>query len=117
MRQVMHIGGRPALVIFMDEMMVPVDDPDEATLAKAVFTDADGGSLFLKFEQPPRQDSKIVRKEVEPAPRSLSLGKGALDPWRPLFVAPAGASDYIKFDPDQPRDEYGRWTDGGGSDL
>jgi len=56
--QVVHINGRPAVVTFMDEMLVPVDDPDAASTVKAIFTDAQGGVLFLKFDesQHPRDD-------------------------------------------------------------
>jgi hypothetical protein len=42
------------------------------------------------------------------APRELMTGLG-LDPW-PLDALKAG------FDPDEPRDDRGRWTDGGGGD-
>src|SRR5262245_9446168 len=69
MQQTTTIDDRPTLVTFMDEMFVPVDDPDEAALVKVQFLDRRGGVAFL-------------------VPRT--------------------------FDPNQPRDESGKWTSGGG---
>jgi hypothetical protein len=40
------IEGRPALVAYMDDRFNPVDKGKE-TLVKVVFTDPQGGSMFL----------------------------------------------------------------------
>jgi len=53
MQQTVTIDGRPAIVSYLDEMLVPVADSAEAKLIEALFLDAQGGSLFLK-PQPPQ---------------------------------------------------------------
>jgi hypothetical protein len=40
------IDGRPALVAYLDDKFNPVDKGKE-TLVKVVFTDPQGGSMFL----------------------------------------------------------------------
>src|SRR5262245_5391676 len=62
MQQMLDIEGRPALVTFMDEMFVPVDDPDEAALVKAQFTDRAGGVVFLVPQAKEFDESKHPRE-------------------------------------------------------
>src|SRR5262245_23987669 len=45
--QMIMVGGRPALATFMDEMFVPVADPDEAAIVKLAYTDQKGGVVFI----------------------------------------------------------------------
>jgi len=41
------IDGRPAKACFMNEDFEPVDNQMLATMVKVIFTDAEGGVLFL----------------------------------------------------------------------
>jgi hypothetical protein len=58
MQQAVNIDGRPALATFMDELFVPVDDPEEAALVKAQFVDRQGGVVFLV----PYDDAGIIAR-------------------------------------------------------
>ena len=42
-----EIDNRPCIVVYLDNYLRQVDSPDEADLARIIFTDEEGGSLFL----------------------------------------------------------------------
>jgi hypothetical protein len=50
------IEGRPALVVYLDDKWIPVDDPMEATLARVTFADARGGMTFYARMPLPKFD-------------------------------------------------------------
>src|SRR5215471_19897259 len=80
------ISGRPAKATYLGQDFAPVDDPALALFIDVAFTDARLGTMVLAREQ---RDGAV-------------LGRA----WRIID----------KFDPSEPRDEQGRWTDGGGGD-
>lgn len=91
------IGGRPATAMFINDAFEPVDEAD-ATLVRVRYTDAQGGSAFLVRSQAPakRSSAQVVRAQR-------------------MEVARERAERVLKFDPNQPRDEDGKWSsDGGG---
>lgn len=77
------VGGRAATVSYLDEDFLP-SSPDDATLAKVIYDDGD--SRWLRFT---RSTSKLL------------VTFGADKPEHSLIV---------KFDPDQSRDDRGRWA-------
>ena len=42
-----EINGRPCVVVYLDSHFKPVHSQDEAELARVVFTDDEGGTMFL----------------------------------------------------------------------
>jgi len=79
------ISGRPAKATYLGHDFTPVDDHALAMFVDVQFTDAQKGTMLL------------VREQYEGA----VLGRA----WRMID----------KYDPSEPRDEGGKWTDGGGS--
>jgi hypothetical protein len=41
-----EVDGRPAIVAYLDDQFAPTDK-EHATLVKVIFTDEQGGSMFL----------------------------------------------------------------------
>jgi hypothetical protein len=100
MLQKITLEGRPALVAFLNDDFEPVEQ-SQATVLKAVFTDDAGGVRFMVPDSAPpkksvswlraRRRAQAIRAEAEQTLARLR-----------------------KFDPDQERDEDGKWTSGGG---
>jgi hypothetical protein len=42
-----EIDNRPCIVVYLDNYLRQVESPDEANLARVIFTDEVGGSMFL----------------------------------------------------------------------
>jgi hypothetical protein len=42
-----EIDNRPCIVVYLDNYLRQVESPDEADLARIIFTDEEGGSMFL----------------------------------------------------------------------
>src|SRR5215471_656267 len=78
------ISGRPAKATYLGHDFAPVDDHALAMFVDVRFTDAQKGTMLLAREQH----------------NGAVLGRA----WRIID----------KFDPDEPRDEGGKWTTGGG---
>jgi len=104
------IGGRPAFVAYLNDKFEPVER-DEATFAKAIFTDDKGGSLFLVAREPQEKEfdeSKHPRGKTTPestggsfAPAEGGGGEGK-EAAKPAAAKPKGKKaewqDFAKTD-------------------
>src|SRR4051812_31348231 len=116
------VSGRPAQVAYIGSDGDPVAR-DQAALIKVLFTDSEGGIAFL-VGQP--QDKAKTMSPATPflfqSAKSAALAK--LTTAQRFKIARARAESTLArlkqslaFDEGQhPRDDHGRWTDGGGSD-
>ncbi|HEY2244162.1 MAG TPA: hypothetical protein VGH47_08065 [Xanthobacteraceae bacterium] len=99
MIQQVTLNGRPAIASYLNNKFEPVDNEQLAELVKIRFTDAQGETLFL-----------VPKAHSEPPQHKVAL-------WR---VTRARAERLLRtrreFDPDEPRDDQGKWTSDGGGD-
>ena len=112
------VNGRPALATYMNEKFEPVDDETLASVVEVMFTDEQNGTIFLV----PKAHTTVGTSAPEPQAEAKS--HRLVRPWhrtkRERWIAlRAYARDALatKFDPNEPRDDSGKWTDGGGSDT
>jgi hypothetical protein len=107
------VNGRPATVAYLGAAGAATVEPDQATLIKVRFTDAQGGIAFLNAGSRTSVTTSYLWSQAKRnALARLTLAQRAA-------LARAQAEKTLArlkdFDEAQhPRDESGKWTDGGG---
>jgi HK97 family phage major capsid protein/HK97 family phage prohead protease len=100
------VDGRYGWKSFIDAKFRPVDDEASAALIKIVFDDGrEPGQLILQARPIANADRKGAAADIP------TMGFNQ-------FLVGSGPASFerhtTKFDPSEPRDESGKWTDGGG---
>ena len=114
------VNGRPAQVAYIGIAGEGTVEPGEAVLIKVCFTDAIGGIAFLdpKSKAAPTAKKSLraarAREEAEKTLARLTRAERARETLADLRKPSRKARGYPEYDPNQPRDEAGRFGSGGG---